>query len=479
MQSARLLLVAVLAALALAPAREVRAGHERGLRPAARPSVRPRPVAPARHRARNVRLAAARPAARGRLLASPTAAASARLDLIRTARGEINTSTYIFSDDRVGRIMLAELRARARDGLTVRLLVDGAGSGLSRAALAHLLDEGIQVGIYNRITARSLLRPLRLAYRLHDKLLITDASQMVLGGRNVEEGYFGMSKPQYHHFDDVDAHVEGDSAAAGNDYYMQLWNSPMVQRLRRQDVRVSPRRVTRYGAAIDHAGRVSARAPFAALQLRWRDEPAAALRDVEFVHEDPHTLHNPGRRVQRRLVRLIDDAATEVEIHTPYLVPDPELLGAIARARERGVLVRLVTNSRATARAHEHLAQWAYESHVAALARAGAELWEVAGPRGMHAKTIVIDRRRVYIGSFNQDPRSRDLQKEVGVIADAPELAASLLRHGLTLRHGGLLSTRNGRVTPAKKAQCGRVCRVFARFVFAPLSRAIGLHGQL
>ncbi|HUS67767.1 MAG TPA: phosphatidylserine/phosphatidylglycerophosphate/cardiolipin synthase family protein [Kofleriaceae bacterium] len=473
--------IAVIAALAM-PADGLAAGH--GQRRPARPAqlrVRPaRLVRPARAVVRPRRaLRPAAPRPRGRLLASPASAASARLDLIRTARGEINTSTYIFGNDRVGRIMLAELRARARDGLVVRLLVDGFGSGLSRAALAHLLDEGIEVAIYNPLTARALLRPLDLGYRLHDKLLITDAAQMILGGRNVEEGYFGLSKPDYHHFDDVDAHVAGASAAEANAYYMDLWNGPTVKRLRREDLRVSPRKVARYAAEVDRAARIAGRASFADFQRSWRAEPSAELRDVEFVHEDPRTLRNPGRRVQRRLIRFIDEAASEVEIHTPYLVPDPELLGAIARARERGVAVRLVTNSRATARAHEHLTQWAYESQVAELARAGAEVWEVKGPRGMHAKTIVVDRRRVYVGSTNLDPRSRDLQKEVGVVADAPGLAVRLLRHGLTLRDGGLLAARGGQVTPAKKAQCGRACRTFARWVFRPLSRAVGLWQQL
>jgi putative cardiolipin synthase len=479
----RPLLVAVLAALALQASGDAFAdGHPRARPAALRRPARVRPPAPSRSRPRRAarpRSLRATPHAQGRLLTSPESAASARLDLVRTARGEINTSTYIFGDDRVGRIMLAELRARARDGVTVRLLVDGVGNGLSRAAMAHLLDEGIEVGIYNRVTARAFLRPDRLVYRLHDKLLITDGAQMVLGGRNVEEGYFGMSKPGYHHFDDIDAHVEGDSAADANAYFMDLWNGPEVQRLRRDDLRVSPRHAARYGAAIDHAARMSGRARFAAFQQRWRSEPAASLRDVEFVHEDPGTLRNPGQRVQRRIIRLIDSATSVVEIQTPYLVPDPELLGAIARARERGATVRLVTNSRGTARAHEHLTQWAYESHVTDLARAGAEIWEVKGPRGMHAKTIVVDRRRVYIGSSNLDPRSRDLQKEVGVIADAPDLAASLERAGLRLRAGGLLAARGGRVTLAKQAQCGGLCRGFARYVFRPLSHAIGLYRQL
>ena len=471
----RSLLVSLLVALSLlgggpAPA-EVRRGRERPPR-VERPGRAARPR-PARQLARPVR----RPAATGRLLATPAASASARIDLIRSARGEINTSAYIFGDDRVGRIALAELRAAARAGRTVRLLVDGAGSRLSRAALAHLLDEGIEVGIYNRFRAGKLLRPVSLTYRLHDKLLVVDGEHLVLGGRNVEEGYFGFSRPGYTHFDDVDAYAHGAPAADANRYFMELWNGPQVERLRREDLRVSPRRVARYRDAIDHAARVSGR--LGAFRARWQAEPTVRLGRVEFLHEDPRTLANAVPRTQRRLLRVIDEAASEVEIHTPYLVPDRELLGAVARARERGVTVRFVTNSLHNARGHELLAQWAYESELRALAAAGAEVWEVKGPRVMHAKTVVADRRHVYIGSFNMDERSRHLQKETGILADAPELAAETLRHGETLRAGGLLAARAGTVTAEKRRQCGRACRFFARFVYRPFARWTGLYGQL
>lgn len=482
--ASRSVLLSLLVALSLVdgsgPVRaEARAGRQRpGI---GRPVTRTRP---ARRPTRSIRIGrslrpARRPAATGRLLATPAASASARLDLIRSARGEINTSAYIFGDDRVGRIALAELRAAARAGRRVRLLVDAAGSHLPRAALAHLLDEGIEVGIYNRFRARKLLRPVSLTYRLHDKLLIVDGEHLVVGGRNVEEGYFGFSRAGYTHFDDVDAYAHGEPASSANRYFMDLWNGPQVERLRREDLRVSKRKVARYGEAIDHAGRMTERGRFETFRARWRAEPTVRLDRVEFVHEDPRTLKNGVARTQRRLLRVIDEAASEVEIHTPYLVPDRELLGAIARARERGVTVRFVTNSLANARGHELLAQWAYESQLRSLADAGAEVWEVKGPRVMHAKTVVADRRHVYIGSFNMDQRSRRLQKETGILADSPELAEQTIRHGETLRAGALLAARAGAVTPLKRRQCGRGCRFFARFVYGPFTRLTGLYGQL
>src|SRR6187397_2463762 len=112
----------VVLSLADGPARaEVRSGSQRPRveRSWSRPGRGPRParLRPPRRRAIR-RPASLRPSLRqaptGRLLATPAASASARIDLIRGARGEINTSAYIFGDDRVGRLALAELRAAAR-----------------------------------------------------------------------------------------------------------------------------------------------------------------------------------------------------------------------------------------------------------------------------------------------------------------------------------------------------------------------------
>ena len=478
----RSLLVSLLVALSLmdggGPARaEIRPGRQR---PGVERGSRTARIRPARRVVPRSRPSRLRPAAStGRLLASPAASASARLDLIRSARGEINTSAYIFADDRVGRIALAELRNAARAGRKVRLLLDGAGSKLSRAALAHLMEEGIEVGIYNRFRPGKLLHPIRLTYRLHDKLLVVDGEHLVVGGRNVEEGYFGFSRAGYTHFDDVDAYAGGEAAASANLYFMELWSGPQVERLRREDLRVSARKVARYRDALDHSARMSERGRFDEFRARWRAEPTARLDRVEFVHEDPRTLKNQVARTQRRLLRVLDEAASEVEIHTPYLVPDRELLGAVARARERGVTVRFVTNSLSNARGHELLAQWAYESQLRALAAAGAEVWEVRGPRVMHAKTVVADRRHVYIGSFNMDQRSRRLQKETGILADSRDLAERTLRHGEILRSGGMLAARSGAVTALKRKQCARACRFFARFIYGPFTRVTGLYGQL
>ena len=430
-----------------------------------------------RHRARRLSEARGTPA---RLLVNPGASVGARLDLMRTAAHEINSSVYILADDRVGRIHMSELRAAARAGRTVRLLIDGVGSRVPSAALAALIDEGVQVGIYNRPTRGRLLRhPLRMARRMHDKLLIADGQQLVIGGRNLEEGYFEVGPAGHNRFDDIDVALEGPPAARANQYFMSMWNGPQVDHVKRADLKVTTEALTHYRGLLDRAEKVAHRGAFDRLRQRWRDEPIADLQGVEFLHGDPESLGNPDRRMHARMLHFIDSATSEVEILTPYLIPDRELLDAISRARTRGVTVRFVTNSLRVARGGERLAQWGFESRLTALARAGAEVWEVGGPHLLHAKTIVADRHRVWIGSYNQDPRSRHLQKEVGVVGDSASLAESLLARGQELRDTGLLAARNGQLTESRLSGWGRLRHILARSLIGPLLRGTGLYSQL
>lgn len=475
----------LLVALARAPV-PAQAGPARALRvlrERAAPTLR---RLPQRMRAR---LRGRRPALRrlsevrgtpARLLVDPGASVGARLDLMRSAAHEVNSSVYILADDRVGRTHMAELRSAARAGRTVRLLIDGVGSRVPSAALAELIDAGVQVGIYNRPTLRRMLRhPLRMTRRMHDKLLIADGRELVMGGRNLEEGYFEVGPAGHNRFDDIDVALEGDPAARANQYFMRLWNGPQVEHLTRADLKVDGDALTRYRGVLDRAEKVARRPAFDKLRQRWRDEPIADLQGVEFLHGDPRSLGNPRQLMHTRMIRFLDSARSEVEILTPYLIPDRELLEAISRARERGVTVRFVTNSLRVARGGERLAQWGFESRLTALARAGAEVWEVGGPHLLHAKTIVADRHKVWIGSYNQDPRSRNLQKEVGVIGDSASLAEGLLARGQELRDTGLLAAKDGRLTESRLTGWGRLRHILARSLIGPLLRGSGLYSQL
>jgi putative cardiolipin synthase len=144
--------------------------------------------------------------------------------------------------------------------------------------------------------------------------------------------------------------------------------------------------------------------------------------------------------VAQELMALLDSAEREVLIISAYLIPTPALEDAVRRAEARGVEVRLLTNS---IRSNNHLsAHSAYRNHIASLMSGGAALFEVrvdaedrpyyirspvAEKRlALHAKALIVDDDKVFIGSANLDPRSLRINTEMGLLVSSRPLNAAL-----------------------------------------------------
>src|SRR5262249_26076544 len=159
------------------------------------------------------------------------------------------------------------------------------------------------------------------------------------------------------------------------------------------------------------------------------------------VADDPaKVLHPPERQDLQMLPRLqaaLGDPARELDIVSPYFVPTEEGTAALRAYVERGVKVRVLTNSlAATDVAPVHAG---YAKYRERLLRAGVRLYELKptaqespGAHGggsdasLHAKAFATDRARIFVGSFNLDPRSARLNTEMGIVMESPPLASAL-----------------------------------------------------
>jgi len=146
--------------------------------------------------------------------------------------------------------------------------------------------------------------------------------------------------------------------------------------------------------------------------------------------DNPEQLQEAPVQVAHRLEQLLDDAQDEIIIVSAYLIPTTRLEQTLWRAVDRGVRVRVLTNS---LRSNNHVsAHSAYRNHISTLLNSGVELHEVrvdAEDRNrymlspvdkkhlaLHAKALIIDNDRVFIGSPNLDPRSMRINTEMGVL---------------------------------------------------------------
>ncbi|MEP7008818.1 MAG: phosphatidylserine/phosphatidylglycerophosphate/cardiolipin synthase family protein [Acidobacteriota bacterium] len=354
-----------------------------------------------------------------RLLDTVLEAAASRVEGAIGAKKEILTSAFIVGDDPFSLGALALLRDAARRGISVKLLIDSQWNKIPVAVQAHLVDEGIEIRTYHPFVWGNLHW---LTRRLHDKLVIVDGELLIAGGRNIESPYFGLGPAQMgvRNYLDCDVEVRGALAAEARDYFLLLWNSHHVKKRNRP---ASP------AAKAEAARQLDAYQAWLDARIATARKAGIPLLDAPTPVEHLRFLHDPiGRKDQERgvgpeLLARLESARVSIAIESPYLIPTRAFRRGLARALERGVKVRILTNSLSTT---DNL--WAQAGYVGSerrLVQSGIELWEYHGEESLHSKVAVIDGRWLVVGSFNIDPRSEYLNSEIAVEVDSPELAAA------------------------------------------------------
>jgi putative cardiolipin synthase len=358
---------------------------------------------------------------RVRILETDREAAEARVELALGAREELLVSAFIFGDDPFTLTSLGLLRETARRGVAVKLIADAQWNAIPDAVQAHLLAEGIEIREYHPFR---LDRLRWVSQRMHDKLAVADGRALIAGGRNLQSTYFGFGRQiKSHDYVDCDLLVEGDAAGEARRYFMALWESPDV---RATSPRAAPGAVRAAAAEIDRrlpwlldrieaARQDTSRAPAALVEagaVRFLNDP---------VHGMPAT-----KKVGDELRALLDGARESAIVESPYLVPTRALREGLRRALARGVRVRILTNSLG---ATDNLwPQAGYVGEKDDLVRMGVELWEYQGPECLHSKDAVIDGVTVVVGSYNLDPRSQRLNRELALVVTNHEVATELRR---------------------------------------------------
>ncbi|GAA0300733.1 phospholipase D family protein [Rhodovulum strictum] len=390
-------------------------------------------------------------------LADGRDALAARILLARAAETSIDLQYYIWQMDTTGWLLLEELRAAAERGVRVRLLLDDNGIPGLDAVLADLDGmENVEIRIFNPFTMRS---PKLLSYafdffrlnrRMHNKSMTVDNVATVIGGRNIGDIYFAYGEGTA--FLDFDVLAVGPAARDVSDTFAAYWTSgssyaaadilPHADGGLDQMARaVAEARDSARGS--DYAAAV-ADAPVLSRVLAGED--ILEWTSVTLVTDDPAKgLGQAGADslLIGRLPMLLGRPEHSLDLVSAYLIPGDAGMALIEGYLADGIRTRLVTNAlEATDVAAVHSAWMGYRAR---LAQAGAEILELRAqpdmPDGasllqiltgsqssLHAKTFVVDGARIFIGSFNFDPRSASLNTEMGFLIDSPAIASGLLR---------------------------------------------------
>jgi putative cardiolipin synthase len=402
-------------------------------------------------------LLAGHPGASGvRLLAHGRDALVARAVLAQRAELTIDVQYYMYHQDTVGRLLLVDLLAAADRGVRVRLLIDdiyGAEGDSVWAALA--VHPAVEVRLFNPF-ARGRPKPLQfvtrlltLNHRMHSKSFTVDDQATIVGGRNIGSEYFDADPDLA--FTDLDALAIGPVVQEVSAEFDAYWNSRHAYPI--GTLRRAARPADLDALRKDLASVRGQPAAATYLEALNTSDLARALRDhtasfgwsqAMIIHDSPEkqTLGEEGGRrelLMSRLAPYLLAAKQDVIIVSPYFVPGRRAVQAMCRLRTQGVRIRILTNSLASndvAAVHA-----GYSKYRTPLLQGGVELYELdeqvrtteaklftwlpgLSKSSLHAKTMAVDHRDMFVGSFNFDQRSLFLNNEIGIVFRAPAIAS-------------------------------------------------------
>ena len=380
----------------------------------------------------------------------------ARALLAEYAQRSIDAQYYLYHNDLTGRLLTHQLLKAADRGVRVRLLVDDMGLG-GRDLGTAVLDThpNIEVRIFNPFSrnvgrlSQFVTRLGKVTRRMHNKSFTVDNQATILGGRNIGNEYF-EADPDIA-FADLDVLLIGpvvEDVSASFDAY---WNSELVYPINVLTGKPpSSDEIHRKTLEFKEFIQEQENSPYL-LALRNSDL-ANKIReqnirfywgDAEAVFDQPEkVLDDRNKSDIRHLTAQLKPYWGRIEkeliILSPYFVPGKDGVASLIKLQESGVRVRILTNSLAST--DVGLVHAGYARYRKDLLRAGIEIYELnkkiskqerkekKGQEGsskasLHAKTFVLDRKWVFIGSFNLDPRSVYENTEIGAVITSPEIA--------------------------------------------------------
>ena len=387
-----------------------------------------------------------------------------RLLLVNAAEKSIDVQYYIWHDDLTGKVLYNRLLNAADRGVRVRILLDDMDTA-GKHEMLYIIDAhpNIEIRLYNPFASRGnrtgdyLGDTSRINRRMHNKTLTVDNQAAIFGGRNIGDEYFDASG--HVGFSDMDVlalgPVVGEISRSFDLYWNSQWVYPLaafkpdepvteekIKAFRKQsDAFLEEAKKSKYADAIRDLDVVKM-SSIADLDYSWGrwvlayDHPSKV--EAEEVTEETH--------LAPKLKKAFEQAQKEITIVSPYFVPGTDFTDYLVGLVEKGVRVRIMTNSLAAN--DVSLVHAGYMRYRKDLVRGGVELYEFkpiihegienkevkkkkkkwigSSRASLHGKFFGFDQQYMFVGSFNLDARSVALNTEIGVYFESPKYSSIL-----------------------------------------------------
>lgn len=396
----------------------------------------------------------------------------ARIYLIRAAQKAIYIQTFIWTNDETGRFVTKELVKAAERGVKIKLMVDylTLDKNLNNIAYLATIHPNIEFKVYNPIAQKirpstlHLLKGYGLDFkktnrRMHNKIVVIDDRIGITGGRNIEDDYYDRGVDR--NFKDRDVLVVGPVVRSMTDSFMEYWNFEFSVAA---DDMVDIHRLIEKGAGNNLNGSqgLDFEAFFGDLDRCASDHDCVkkAFIDrgfhvpgkVEFVVDKPGKKEKIGKykttAVTDSLFSLLEEAETSVIMQTPYLIVQRKGSKIFKRIRRNRPGIEILVSSNSLAAGdHVHAYAFSFKNKKKYVKNFRWRIFEfkpapvdedkmikpVAAVKRsdkyfacIHAKSYIFDDKIAWIGSFNLDPRSKNLNTEVGLVIHDEKVAAAL-----------------------------------------------------
>ncbi len=341
-----------------------------------------------------------------KILVNGEASFAMRDSLMKKATKSIDIMSWAIYDDLTGTQAVDLLLEKQKQGIVVRVIVDGQVSNQS--------GYGDQVSRLEKASVPVIrwINPVRLEQGQHRKMMIVDGQHVIAGGLNFGDVY-SHKNPKSAQWRDTDLYLQGGSAAAAaENLFAKIWNDQIASR------------------------------KLALKPVKTQSLPTSGSREVFILNSNP-TLNQSGSPIMLTILAAIRSARYLISIENAYVVAFPELKNELAEAVKRNVTVRVLTNSNTSvdepivSSPILRTAKWLKQNLVDVYLKKGDTL---------HSKMLVVDNQFSMIMSYNLHPRSERIEGEMAIAS----FDWSLATHATEIFNDDISEEKATRIDDAK-----------------------------
>ncbi|MDA7746769.1 phospholipase D family protein [Psychromonas sp.] len=383
-----------------------------------------------------------------------------RIKLIEEAQESIDLQYYLFHADLSGELIITSLWNAAERGVRVRILVDDIDLEGQDIGIAQLnAHPNIEVRVFNpfvRGEGRNIQYVTglgKVTRRMHNKSFTVDGTVAVLGGRNLADEYFSASEEVS--FGDLDVVFAGKSVRAVQEEFDLYWNYKLSYNITlladyeadEKDLLTLKHDFAEFRKKKEHSQYVEAIMSNGFVDMLKKGEKQQYITHTKVLYDNPKKIVSERDQIQynlsTKLAPYVDAIKDELIIISPYFVPGKQGMAGFKKLVDRGVTVKILTNSWASN--DVSLVHAGYSKYRKELLEMGVQLHEIdshelddliekthrkhsskSSKLSLHAKYYILDRHTTFIGSFNLDPRSHYENTEIGILTKSDELGRFL-----------------------------------------------------